>query len=466
MSGSINPVNTDEGRGTKRLPKSPHSEGSTKKIKAMTDFPADMIVQIARFLEIREIARVSLANSHWHSACWHSRESTYLLWKPRLMLDFFYVPCDQNTNYQAHYRENFHLQHMIRNGKCCVFSPLKTPISHVWITNNYLYLASGDKIFQCEQNFKGLGLALSENTKAQSNHHLCAKEDGLVLFIWDLKTEKKLSMPLIDQDVNTFFQIMDDGLLCTVSGGLDTNKVNVWNLEEKRLLYSFNESYELTALASEGEHLYVGDSSGKVNVWKPASGDWSYTIDFSNALAEELDQGEEISCLSTTNELLIIGSSAGDLWVVDRLTGIEKYSLLPKHKGPIRNFSVQDSILYVSSEDGTASAWNLLTRKVLYQLKPDGRGQNPSDRCCAIDVQGHNVVTISKDCTVTLWNGKDGSELRTLKVEEGFCFAGFLKIHLNRIYIRARRAPEGCKILTWEFQPCVPVAKFGDNAIE
>jgi hypothetical protein len=440
---------------------------STKQITNSTDvarwidpahFSEELLIQIFAGLFREDMSRVVLVNHHWSSIGSRSSLLNFFIYRLFLPRDFPRIRLDEKTNYKARYEECIRLERAFKSGKCIPVSLSKQEISCVEITNDLLCLGStAGEVNLCDLKTKeewtlpDLLNGAIRTIKTQPGY-LCAGTNLGTLSVWNLKTRERLPIPTFatDQELTYSFTITDNNLLCLASM-VEKDKVDVWSLEDQKLLRSLPHRTCFQSIASKDNYLYVGESSGEVSAWEPATGKCLYTIHPSKNLP---NNKRAVCCLEATDDLLIIGFGTGHISIVDRLTGTPKYKhpLFRAHTQEILNLYVQGTVLCMSSEDGTASTWDLITGTVSRTFKPN------NGTLTYVAIQDNIVATALSNGIISIWNRESGKKIRDWETQAEKSCTTSLAIHDNRIYVRSLSRKMGIcgSITAWEFRQTLP----------
>jgi WD40 repeat protein len=386
------------------------------------------------FLDETDLLHAGLACREWNSICLNDVHSD--IWASLVARRFPRLPpLNPKTDFKA-------LCKLARAIQGPHFKTITSPgfkgISCMVTTNTLLCLGSekGEvRVWDPIEN-KELSCFNTEHyvrTLMANDLYLCAGTEGLKIHVWNLKTGECRELPWRFRDPVDSFCLTDDHFLCSRSY---IGEISISNLQAEHEPPPVQYPHSAASLVGRGRYAYMGEWGGFVCAWEPDTGTALYRIRPNRQL---------VTCLKATDDLLLLGSSGGPINVIDRHTGASRLSQLAHHHHSITDLHAQGDNLYATSRDGTATICDLLTGHLLHKLAPDGAStRNPLRR---IDVQGDIVVTGAENGTVTIWDGKNGLELRSLRPFNNNPVT-YLKLNGNRIYAGFLNG----KIAIWEFQ--------------
>jgi WD40 repeat protein len=433
-------------------------------------FPTDLLTHIfAKFSEIGDIFNVCLVNKHWDFACSEASVRS-ILWRSLFVARFPHIKIQPTTDCKALYKERMEIQRAIKEGG----HKLSSFPGHergMYVSDDLLCLEAKGLItfFDLKAN-KPSGFKTLEDFHVLlvKNNYLCMVTKEKAVYVWNLKTGKLLELKMVHDSCHLVVgkrlnDITDDNFLCIRDM---YNKIKMFDLEhwnpQPLFHYPADEAIhmgtplQIDSLLGKGEHLYIVDSvrevvnnrptnhlSYRVSAWEPATGSRLYMACLGQSPP---------SCITATDDLLLLGSYKGEIAARDRRTRIIKHLWTKKigSKAAIDDIRVQGALLYAGAEGGEIVICDLMTGKQLYQLCPPIENMGFGRISTRIDVQDDIIITGSVGNTVTVWDNKSRKELGVISLGDHFPGPiNDLKIKNNRIYASTTNG----KIVVVEFQP-------------
>ena len=216
--------------------------------------------------------------------------------------------------------------------------------------------------------------------------------------------------PESSANIDTMAMAPDGSVLATSDS---SGKVQVWSPATDRRQTSLCGQHghvRCVAVAPDGATLAAGDVDATVSVWDVASGEMQWSVSVESGLVRTV-------AFSQDGKTLAAGGSDRYIYLWDTATH-QRNARLDGHTKTITvvAFAPDSRTLVTGSQDGTIRCWDAVTGQARWVIPARSEILAPTVLCVRFSPDGKRLATaVNHDATIRLWDAATGLELPCLR---------------------------------------------------